>query len=121
MLADVTGNRNLDASLYLFEGMPARKRRAGLQDALADPEAAVILLNVVLSQDVLSDLGGEPISQQGRHGPVIVVNSCDLVAMGSGAAWMELSLHKKGIQLAPSSAAAARLAAWAQSDSRPSQ
>jgi succinyl-CoA synthetase alpha subunit len=105
-----------------------RLRNEYLQTAADDPATAVVLLDVVLGYGSHPDPAGELIpaieqarARAGRAGrPFIVVGSvCGTPADPQDLTRQEARLEAAGVLLAPSNAAAARLAALIADEARP--
>jgi FdrA protein len=86
--------------------------RAAISEALGDPELAVLLLDVVLPGSVDLDPAGTLIATlpKGQTGSIIVAHVCARADARDYAASQEVKLRDAGVIVAPSNAAAARLA-----------
>jgi hypothetical protein len=81
-----------------------------------DPETAVILFDVVLGYGAHPDPGGELADtiaklRHGRNGAIFVASVCGTEGDPQNLTKQETVLREAGVLLAPSNAAAARLAA----------
>ena len=84
-----------------------------LRAALAAPDSAVILLDIVLGTGSAADPAGAlvPAIRQAPGGPLVIAFVCGTAADGQGLERQQALLREAGAVLVPSSTAAVRLAA----------
>jgi FdrA protein len=83
-----------------------------LRAALAAPDTAVILLDVVLGTGSAADPAGAllPALREARGGPLVIAYVCGTAGDAQGLDRQEAMLREAGVITAPSSTAAVRLA-----------
>ena len=90
----------------------ARARRALLKVELADPETAVVLLDVVLGYGAAADPAGDLADViADARGPVVLASVCGTERDPQGLAAQEATLREAGAHVLPTNSAAARTAA----------
>jgi FdrA protein len=97
-------------------------RRAALADALADPTAAVILVDVVIGYGAHRDPAGELVAGLGSRadgGPPVVASVCGTDADPQGYSRQAETLRQAGVLVLPSNADAALFAARMVTRRRP--